>query len=74
MDDVAAFSGVSKGLAYFYFKSKDEVLVYALKERVAHLFDVGAALDRTAPPTARLAALVDALLTNVRKDPDHFRL
>jgi AcrR family transcriptional regulator len=74
MDDVAAFSGVSKGLAYFYFKSKDEILVYALKERVAHLFDVGTALDRTAPPAARLAALVDALVTNVRKDPDHFRL
>ena len=52
--------GGLEGLAYFYFKSKDEILVYALKERVAHLFDVGAALD--------------ALLTNVLKDPDLFRL
>jgi AcrR family transcriptional regulator len=74
MDDVAASAGVSKGLAYFYFKSKDELLVHALRERVAHLFEVGTALDREMPPGDRLAALVDALLTRVRKEPDVFRL
>lgn len=74
MDDVAASAGVSKGLAYFYFRSKDELLAQALKERVAHLFDVGAALDPAAPPRTRLKALVEALVANVRKEPDAFRL
>jgi len=74
MDDVAASAGVSKGLAYFYFKSKDELLVHALRERVAHLFEIGTALDRTAPPGDRLAAIVDALLAKVREEPDLVRL
>lgn len=33
MDDVAAESGVSKGLLYWYFKSKDEIIV-AIAERM----------------------------------------
>ena len=74
MDDVAASAGVSKGLAYFYFKGKDELLSRALQERVAHLFETGQALDDDAPPGDRLAALVEGLLARVRREPDAFRL
>ena len=74
MDDVARSAGVSKGLAYFYFKSKDELLSRSLKERVSHLFAVGNALDPGSPPRERLKALVEALVANVRREPDTFRL
>ena len=74
MDDVAASAGVSKGLAYLYFRSKEDLLVHAVKERVEHLFDVGTSIDRSMPPMQRLAVLIDALLSQVRRDPDVFRL
>jgi AcrR family transcriptional regulator len=74
MDDVAASAGVSKGLAYAYFRSKEDLLVRAVKERIAHLFDVGTSINRSMPPKQRLAALIDALLSQVRRDPDVFRL
>ena len=74
MDDVAASAGVSKGLAYFYFRSKDELLVRALRERVEHLFEIGEALDRKSAPEKRLAALVGMLFAKIREDPDAFRL
>jgi len=74
MDDVAASAGVSKGLAYFYFRSKDDLLARVLRERVGHLFEVGEALDRRAPPGDRLSTLVGALLANIRREPEVFRL
>jgi AcrR family transcriptional regulator len=74
MEDVAASAGVSKGLPYFYFHSKEELLVRALRERVAHLFEVGSAIDAQAPPGDRLAAVVNALVARVRREPDVFRL
>ena len=74
MEDVAASSGVSKGLPYFYFRSKEELLVNALKERAAHLFEIGDALNPSVPPRARLAALIEGLLASVQRDPDGFRL
>jgi AcrR family transcriptional regulator len=74
MDDVAASAGVSKGLAYVYFRSKEDLLVRAVKERIEHLFDVGTSINRSMPPRQRLAALIDALLSQVRRDPDVFRL
>lgn len=74
MDDVAASAGVSKGLAYFYFGSKEALFEQVLRERLAHLFDVGDTIDASAPPRVRLAALIDGLLTKIQQQPDLFRL
>lgn len=74
MDDVAASAGVSKGLAYAYFRTKEDLFAHALRERVRHLFDIGSAVDDTQPPRERLHALTAAAVERVRLDPDVFRL
>src|SRR5689334_21943327 len=74
MDDVAASAGVSKGLAYVYFRSKEDLFAHALRERVQHLFAIGSAVDATLPPRERLRALVAAAVGYVRREPDVFRL
>jgi AcrR family transcriptional regulator len=74
MDDVAASAGVSKGLAYNYFRSKEHLFAQALGDRIAHLFDIGSAVDGTKSPRERLNGLVAAALGHVRREPDVFRL
>jgi AcrR family transcriptional regulator len=74
LGEVAAAAGVSKGLVQHYFRSRDEMLLYAAGElRTAMQRRVAARLDGT-PPTLRsiLAALLpsdadsrtDALVAN----------
>lgn len=74
MEDVATAAGVSKGLAYLYFRSKDELFVSALRARIEHLFEVGNAVDRTVPAAKRLEQLVNVLFSRVRREPEVFRL
>jgi len=74
MDDVARAAGVSKGLAYFYFRSKEALLACVLEERIAHLFDVVRGLDPHAPARERLTQLVGALFSRVIREPELFRL
>src|SRR5947208_1476430 len=70
MEDIAASAGVSKGLAYFYFKSKEDLFLHTLRDRVSHLFDVSENLDPDAPASERLASLLASLSAKVRKEPD----
>ena len=74
MEDVAATAGVSKGLVYVYFRSKEELFVHALRSRVQHLFEIGTAIDPALPPRQRLDALLAAAVDRVRREPDVFRL
>ena len=74
MEDVATEAGVSKGLPYTYFRSKEDLLVETIRDRIGHLFSIAAAVDPAQPPEARLASIVDALFTHVRKAPEVFRL
>jgi AcrR family transcriptional regulator len=74
MDEVAASAGVSKGLAYNYFRSKEHLFSQALGDRIAHLFDIGSAVDASKSPRERLHGLVAAAFDYVRREPDVFRL
>ena len=74
MDEVAASAGVSKGLTYAYFRSKEDLFSHAMRERVQHLFNIGSEVDATLPPRERLRRLVAAAVDHVRREPDVFRL
>ncbi|MEU8322313.1 TetR/AcrR family transcriptional regulator [Nonomuraea sp. NPDC048881] len=58
--DIAEAAGVPVGNVYYYFKTKDELVLAALSEHAGHLAELTAELDRLPDPRARLKAMVDA--------------
>ena len=68
MDDIVAESGLSKGALYWYFDSKDAIIV-AILDRVfdwesAHLDEI---LDREASAELKLERFVDVTLQDLNK-------
>lgn len=74
MEAIAEDAGVSKGLAYAYFRGKDELLAEALGARLDHLDELGGRIRAIPDPRERLAAWVDGILDHVASDPGTFRL
>jgi AcrR family transcriptional regulator len=75
MDDVAREAGISHGLAYRYFSSK-EALVHMLVERATQPDPIGLTtiLETPGTPGERLALLVESLLTSRREQPAFYQL
>ena len=74
MEAIAEDSGVSKGLPYKYFRSKEDLLAQALNARLDHLDELGAKIRSIADPRERLVAWVDGILDHVARDPGTSRL
>ena len=66
IDDVAAAAGISKGLLYHYFRSKQEFYVETIRTASLHLRRLTQP-DRKLPPVERLRAAIDAHLEYVRE-------
>ncbi|MGV9312864.1 TetR/AcrR family transcriptional regulator [Streptomyces sp. NPDC003691] len=58
--DIARAADVPVGNVYYYFKTKDELILAALSEHSAHLDEFTGRLDRLPDPRDRLKALVAA--------------
>ncbi|WP_202531457.1 TetR/AcrR family transcriptional regulator [Streptomyces sp. SID8380] len=58
--DVAEAADVPLGNVYYYFRTKDELVLAALSEHSAHLDELTGRLDRLPDPRDRLKALVEA--------------
>lgn len=58
--DIARAAGVPVGNVYYYFKTKDELVLAALSEHSAHLDELTSRLDRLPDPRDRLRALIEA--------------
>ncbi|EGJ76380.1 putative TetR family transcriptional regulator [Streptomyces sp. Tu6071] len=58
--DVAQAADVPLGNVYYYFRTKDELVLAALSEHSAHLDELTGRLDRLPDPRDRLKALVEA--------------
>lgn len=70
--DIAAAAGVSLGLAYRYFRSKDEMLVAIVKNALAHVQrDVAASDGVDRDP---VEALIKSAIETVRVNPRFWRL
>ena len=74
MQEIADQSGVSKGLLYHYFDSKEELLVAAIRSRLDSLLEVTDRIGRYEAPADRLAGLIDGLIQHVVERPAVFRL
>jgi TetR/AcrR family fatty acid metabolism transcriptional regulator len=68
MDDIVSETGLSKGLLYWYFKSKDAIIVALLERLLKPELDRVHALA-TAPGTARerLVAFADSMVTDIER-------
>lgn len=71
MSDIVQASGLSKGAVYFYFDSKESLAVAVLASRQEQwITGVAQILDAAQPGLPRLRALLPAMLTLHRQDPD----
>jgi AcrR family transcriptional regulator len=71
MSDIVQASGLSKGAVYFYFDSKESLAVAVLASRQEQwITGVAEILDAAQPGLPRLRALLPAMLTLLRQDPD----
>lgn len=70
MADIAAKAGVSQGLAYHYFKSKDEIFAILIKQTVEA---GGGPAERISQvqgmPSNRLSLLITYILEGIRQTP-----
>jgi AcrR family transcriptional regulator len=71
IEEIAAAAGVSKGLLYHYFPTKNEFVVAAL-ERGQRELGSRLAPDESLPPIRRLDASLDAFLDYVEEHPAAF--
>src|SRR5829696_5579211 len=73
VDDIAAQMGVTKGVIYYYFRSKEEIFTEiratAIREAVARLETI---LARGEPPEVTMRAVVADLVTHIFDDLDRF--
>ncbi len=74
MDMIAKRAKVSKGLAYNYFKSKDDILKSILRHRLSELENIFDGLNTVSTPRQKIQYLVDAFLTDVERNVDIFRV
>ncbi|QXE38692.1 TetR/AcrR family transcriptional regulator; helix-turn-helix transcriptional regulator [Streptomyces sp. GMY02] len=58
--DIARAADVPVGNVYYYFKTKDELVLAALSEHSAHLDELTGRLDQLPDPRDRLKALIGA--------------
>lgn len=67
-------AGVSKGLVYNYFSSKDELLVALVDDATARMAAVAEPLSRDVPLEASMAAFVDGFFRFLREERPFLRI
>jgi len=75
MGEVAEKAGVSQGLAYRYFQSKEEILATLVKQAAESGGGLPARMDRIrGSPGEKLHALVSGILDARRREPEFYQL
>lgn len=75
MKSVAAAAGVSYGLLHYYFKSKEDMLVAAMRQSVAVMLDVHAAsFSRMQPGDDTASTILRDFRSVVGGSPEHFNI
>lgn len=74
VDQITAAAGVSKGLVYNYFSSKEELLVALLDDATTKMAKVGSILADDRPLAESLASFVEEFFVFLRTERDFLRL
>jgi AcrR family transcriptional regulator len=71
LEDLAEVTGVPRATLYYYFAGKAEILAWLIRRTLAAITEgVGAAAGGDGPASARLEAIVTALLRVMSAQPD----
>jgi AcrR family transcriptional regulator len=74
MAEVAEEAGVSQGLAYLYFPSKDAIFLAVARQLIRPVDELSTMVQKmTGTPRVRLERLVAALLERRRRDPEFYQ-
>ncbi|MGA2665058.1 MAG: TetR/AcrR family transcriptional regulator [Nitrososphaerales archaeon] len=74
MSDVASEAGISPGLAYHYFPSKDAIFLALVRQSIRPTDELLAIVQRIpGTPRDRLKRIVTSMLERRRKDPEFYR-
>ena len=73
-DDIARRAGISKGLIYSYFDSKQDNLLRLVDDGMENVIAVIRKHDGTLSPDQRFASLVDSWITMIKTNPFFVRL
>ena len=74
MDAVAKKAKISKGLAYNYFKTKDDILAAIIEKRMKEVNQILDALPTGATPHQQLDYLLKTILNDVSQNIELYRL
>lgn len=74
MELIARQARVSKGLAYNYFRSKEDLLMAVLETWISELASFWAHLEAEPTPVRRLARVLDRFCESLQRNPDRYRL
>lgn len=74
VSDIARASGMSQGLLYHYFQSKEDIYVDIIGSAFAKLNDACRQLESSAvPPREKISSALDVLISNLDNHPDAAR-
>jgi AcrR family transcriptional regulator len=73
MSVIAKTAGVSKGLSYHYFESKEALLVALVEKRLQEWLPLVEGLEAMLEPKKRLSILIDFVLTELVENTDKLR-
>lgn len=73
IEDIARQAEISKGLLYYYFKSKEEVLAALVEIRINDVLVVMNAATTKPTPAKQIRYIAEGALEDVRRQPEVFR-
>ncbi len=73
-EDIAHAVGISKGLIYNYFPSKEKILEHLIDQFVARIFPVTPPVEMGQPTAKYLEALIRGWFNEVRTNPELIKL
>lgn len=74
MEHIARRAGVSKGLAYNYFRSKEELFATTVEEWLIELERLWASVEDLGDPQQKIRRLLDNFSDAVARNPETYRL
>ncbi len=74
ISDIASAAGVSKGLAYNYFNSKEDLMIAVFKLMEEQIGGMMAEMNKVEDPYEKLKLIINLTFKNIEKDEKFWRL
>lgn len=74
INDIAKVAGISKGLAYNYFESKEDILKAIFEDALSIGTIVETELKKISDPFDKLEFLIQSMFNYIKEEPEYWRL